>query len=92
MSAAGGICPKHISNNTTTTKGNNEMNITNLRQEALNSMSVEIDGQKFRIVGDAEISRHEATNSIPGCLKNVETLDEVRDNLCFYDRRLIARK
>jgi hypothetical protein len=66
------------------------MKIANLCQDAMNGMTLEIDGQKFRIVGDAEISLHEAKKSIPGCLKNVETLDEIRKNLGFYDRRLVA--
>lgn len=68
------------------------MKITNIHQDAVNSMTLEIDGQKFRIVGDAEISLHEAKKSLPGCLKNVETLAEIRENLGFYDRRLVAAK
>lgn len=66
------------------------MNTTNLRQDAVNSMTLEIDGQKFRIFGDDEISLHEAKKSIPGCLKDVETIAEIRKNLGFYDRRLVA--
>lgn len=65
------------------------MNIANLRQDATNSMTFEIDGQKFRIVGDAEISAREAQKSLPGCLLGVETLDEIRENLSYYDRRLV---
>lgn len=68
------------------------MKITNLRQDAVNSMTLEINGQKYRIVGDAEISLREAKKSIPGCLENVETIAEIRENLGFYDRRLIAAK
>lgn len=66
------------------------MKITNLRQSAVNSMTLEIDGQKFRIVGDSEISLNESKKSLPGCLKSVETLAEIRENLGFYARRLVA--
>lgn len=66
------------------------MKITNLRQDSANSMLVEIDGQKFRIHGEAEISMHEAKKSIPGCLKNVETIAEIRDLLGYYNRKLAA--
>lgn len=68
------------------------MKITNLRQDAVNSMTLEIDGQKFRIVGDAEISLHEAEMSLPGCLKNVKTLADIRENLGYYNRKLIGAK
>lgn len=68
------------------------MKITNLRQDSVNSMALEIDGQKFRIVGDAEIGLHEAKKSLPDCLKNVQTVAEISENLGFYGRRLVSTK
>lgn len=53
-------------------------------------MTLEIDGQKYRIFGDTEISSYEAKKSLPGCLDNAETLAEIRQNLGFYERRLVA--
>lgn len=68
------------------------MKITNLRQDSVNSMTLEIDGQKFRIHGEAEISLHEAKKSIPNALKDSATLAEVSENLAFLDRKLVAAK
>lgn len=66
------------------------MKIANLRQDSVNSMTLEIDGQKFRIHGDAEIGMHEAKKSIPNALKDAGTLAEVSENLTFLDRKLVA--
>ena len=68
------------------------MKITNLRQDSVNSMTLEIDGQKFRIHGEAEISVREAKKSIPNALKDSATLAEVSENLAFLDRKLVAAK
>lgn len=69
-----------------------KMKITNLRQDSVNSMTLEIDGQKFRIHGEAEISLHEAKKSIPGCFEGADSLVEVRENLRNYDRKLTPAK
>lgn len=68
------------------------MKIANLRQDSVNSMTLQIEGHKFRIIGEAEIGLHEAKKSIPGCLQNVETIADIRENLRFYERRLVAAK
>lgn len=65
------------------------MKTTNLRQDSLNTMTLEIDGRKFRIHGEAEISLHEARQSIPSALK-AGTLEEIRANLGHLERTLKA--
>jgi hypothetical protein len=68
------------------------MKITNLRRDSLNSMTLEINCQKFRIHGEAGISLHEARKSIPTALKDSATLAEVSENLAFFDLKLVAAK
>ena len=68
------------------------MNITNIRQDSVNSMMLEIDGQKFRIHGEAEIGLREAKKSIPGCFGGAENLEEAREKLHNYGRELVAAK
>jgi hypothetical protein len=65
------------------------MKIRNLRQEGVNSMTVEIDGQKFRIISNDEISRRDAAKGIPESLNQAESLEEARGNLGHYSAELV---
>lgn len=68
------------------------MKITNLRQDCTNAMALDINGRHFLILGEAEISTHEARVSIPLTLEQSASIMDLREQLRFLDRQLLAVK
>jgi len=66
------------------------MKIENLRHEGVNSMTLEIEGVEFRIIGDDEITLDDAQSGIPSSLANVDTINDIRENLAYSGLRLIV--
>ena len=67
------------------------MNTSNIRRESVNTMTLEIDGTKFRIHGEEEITKREES-SIRDAVTTAENMEEVAENLSFYDRTIKAAK
>lgn len=63
------------------------MNITKIRRESVNTMTLEIDGIPFRIHGEEEITKRDES-SIRNAVETADTMEEVAENLSFYDRTI----
>ena len=65
------------------------MNISNIRHESVNTLTLKIDDTNFRIHGEKEITKREEP-SIREAVASAGNMEEVAENLSFYNRTITA--